>query len=53
MEKGCDTCRFYSDLDGECKKGLASQFESRSCDTSKCESYELDKFYADLDGEIL
>jgi hypothetical protein len=53
-DRGCDTCKHLDEMNGICKKNLAVEFEVRSCDTSKCDEYVVDPFYASLersDGE--
>ncbi len=49
MEKGCETCKYHSDMSGECEKGIVDLWTGRDCDTSKCSHYRPDLFYIDLE----
>ena len=49
IEKGCNTCLHFDSWEGECKKHIAKQWESRDCDTSKCSEYKLDPLYTNMD----
>lgn len=51
MERGCETCKHFSDWTGECKKGILDQFQTTRCDTSKCTEYKADPFYLKLENE--
>lgn len=47
-EIDCQTCEHYSDMEGNCKLGIADEWEC-SCCTGECKKYKKDKFYMDLE----
>ena len=50
MEKGCETCAYFSYITGECVKEVATQWQARSCDTSSCPKYDRDPFWDEVEG---
>ena len=48
MEKGCDTCLYFDDFEGDCRKGMADQWQCRGCDTSDCPEWKPDSFWDEI-----
>jgi len=48
IEKGCDTCKYFSAIEGGCSKVKVDKFECRIRNTSRCTGYEIAEFYKRL-----
>lgn len=44
----CETCLHFDEYEGNCRKGLADEWQCRDCDTSECPEYKIDPFYEGL-----